>query len=120
LKNAIGGTNLDLHHIIPECERIKGELIASVRKIRVFGACALELVLVAQGALDVYFDFRGITRIVDIAAGILIVHEAGGMTLDVKGTRILNHKMALDKRYGLIALNQALEKEIIEKITLNS
>ncbi len=50
--------------------------------IRHFGANALEMALFASGLIDVYVDLREKIRIHDIAAGYLIVKEAGGLLLD--------------------------------------
>lgn len=56
-----------------------------VPNIRGLGAAALELALVAQGALDVYLHLKGGLRIVDIAAGVLLVREAGGTVVTPEG-----------------------------------
>lgn len=49
---------------------------------RHFGANALEMAMFARGLMDVYVDLRGKIRVQDIAAGYLIVKEAGGLLLD--------------------------------------
>ena len=60
----------------------------TVRRIRTLGSCALELCLVASGKLDAFADMRGGLRMVDVAAGSLIVEEAGGVVTDGDGKRI--------------------------------
>ena len=45
------------------------------KKLRVMGAAALDLAYVASGRLDAYYEY---VRIWDIAAGLLLVPEAGG------------------------------------------
>jgi myo-inositol-1(or 4)-monophosphatase len=45
---------------------------------RDFGAAALELSLIASGQLDAIVDIRAKTRVTDVAAGFLILKEAGG------------------------------------------
>jgi myo-inositol-1(or 4)-monophosphatase len=45
------------------------------KKLRVMGAAALDLAYVASGRLDAYYEY---VRIWDIAAGLLLVTEAGG------------------------------------------
>lgn len=52
--------------------------LAKVRRVRAFAAAAYDLALVASGAVDGYLDFSRSTKIWDIAAGELIVREAGG------------------------------------------
>jgi len=61
----------------------------TVRRIRTLGSSALELCLVASGKLDAFADLRGGLRMVDVAAGSLIVEEAGGVVTDGDGKRIL-------------------------------
>lgn len=54
-----------------------------VRRVRAFAAAAYDLCLVANGSVDGYLDFSRNTKIWDIAAGTLIVREAGGKVADV-------------------------------------
>jgi len=54
------------------------ELIMNTRHIRHFGANALELCFVADGSTDAFVDIRGKLRTTDVAAGFLILKEAGG------------------------------------------
>ena len=49
---------------------------------RHFGANALEMALIARGCMDMLIDLRAKIRIQDIAAGYLLVKEAGGLMLD--------------------------------------
>ena len=50
----------------------------TVRRIRTLGSASLEMALVAAGRLDAFVDLRGMMRVVDVAAGKLIIEEAGG------------------------------------------
>lgn len=54
------------------------------RDIRRLGTAATDLCYVACGRMDVYYE--GFLNIWDIAAGILIVKNAGGIAVDFKGT----------------------------------
>ena len=54
------------------------ELIQNTKHIRHFGANALELCFVAEGLTDAFVDIRGKLRTTDVAAGFLILKEAGG------------------------------------------
>ncbi|KAG5320879.1 IMPA1 monophosphatase, partial [Acromyrmex heyeri] len=58
-------------------------LISHVHGIRSFGAAALNMCMVALGGVDVSFEF-GI-HAWDVAAGDLIVREAGGVSIDPAG-----------------------------------
>jgi myo-inositol-1(or 4)-monophosphatase len=59
------------------------ELIPRIRDIRRAGAAALDLSYVACGRVDAFYE-QGLKRW-DEAAGRLLVHEAGGVTMDVDG-----------------------------------
>lgn len=60
----------------------------TVRRIRTLGSTALEMAYVASGKLDAFVDLRGRMRVVDIAAGKLILEEAGGMVTDSQGAAL--------------------------------
>lgn len=70
--------------------------------VRSFGASALEMCLVASGALDLYHYPKPILRIIDVAASTLIVREAGGVVLDRSG-KDLELPLSLVPRFGLTA-----------------
>lgn len=55
----------------------------NARGIRRFGAAALDLCFVAAGRIDCYYELK--LNIWDIAAGMLIVEEAGGKLSDYSG-----------------------------------
>jgi myo-inositol-1(or 4)-monophosphatase len=54
------------------------QLIASAGHIRQTGSSALALCHLASGTIDAHVDVRGMLRITDVAAGLLILREAGG------------------------------------------
>ncbi len=58
------------------------QILNKVRRVRAFAAAAYGLCLVAKGTADGYLDFSHSTKIWDIAAGQLIVSEAGGKISD--------------------------------------
>lgn len=83
---------------------------------RHFGANALEMALFARGLMDIFIDLRGKIRIQDIAAGYIIVKEAGGLLLDAD----LN-PLDADLDYGtrvsfIAAANQKILDEIMSQI----
>jgi fructose-1,6-bisphosphatase/inositol monophosphatase family enzyme len=55
--------------------------------VRGLGAAALEMCLVAQGSMDAFLHLTEGLRIVDVAAGLLIVEEAGGNVVAPDGSR---------------------------------
>jgi myo-inositol-1(or 4)-monophosphatase len=58
-------------------------LLPRIRDLRRAGAAALDLAYVAAGRVDAFYE-RGLKRW-DEAAGLLLVHEAGGVTADLDG-----------------------------------
>jgi myo-inositol-1(or 4)-monophosphatase len=58
-------------------------VMATVAGVRRFGAASLDLAYVAAGRFDGYWE-RGLNSW-DVAAGILLVREAGGMVTDMNG-----------------------------------
>jgi len=62
------------------------------RRVRNLGAASLDLCLVAKGAVDLYYlhsaEVGHELRAMDVAAGALIVREAGGEVVDLRGDRL--------------------------------
>ncbi|MHA1764003.1 MAG: inositol monophosphatase family protein [Promethearchaeota archaeon] len=85
-----------------------GSLLEKIYKIRVMGSLALSLCLLARGSIDGLLNFTEGTRIVDMAAGYLIVNEAGGKTFSIDGYD-LEDKYTFDDKIPLIATNSNLE-----------
>ncbi len=88
-------------------------LLRTVKSVRSFGSAALEICHVASGLLDAYVDLRTKLRTLDIAAGMLILKESGGIFLqpDKKGF----HDVSLTelRRFSVIA---AANEKIYAKI----
>jgi myo-inositol-1(or 4)-monophosphatase len=79
---------------------------------RHFGANALEMAFFAQGLIDIFIDFRDKIRIQDIAAGYLLVKEAGGLVLDAK-LNPLDSDLSYQTRLSFVA---AANQEILDDI----
>ncbi len=90
LEEAVIGLDLNTYKVKEVAPRLT-DLIAKTKHIRHYGANALELCYVANGLTDAFVDIRGKLRTTDVAAGFLIIKEAGGLVttpenkvLDVK------------------------------------
>lgn len=83
------GFPYDVHEKADEVVRVLDRFLRRARGLRRFGSAALDLAWVAQGRFDGYFE-RGI-KPWDIAAGLLIVREAGGVCLDYAGAQASVH-----------------------------
>ncbi len=91
------------------------DFISRFSKVRAMGAVALELAHVASGSLDSLLDNRGRLKVTDVAAGKLLIEEAGGVVTDALG-KDLNHSITrLEKVSVLAAANPGLHKAIIGK-----
>lgn len=77
LQEAVVGLDLNTYKVAGVAPQLT-DLIANTRHIRHFGANALELCYVAEGLTDAFVDIRGKLRTTDVAAGFLILKEAGG------------------------------------------
>ena len=82
---------------------------------RHFGANALEMAMFAQGLIDIFIDLRDKIRIQDIAAGYIIVKEAGGLLLDEKFNS-LDADLSYETRVSFVA---ASNQEILDDIFPN-
>lgn len=101
------GTNAD-----PDATKVA----AMARRVRNLGVASLDLCLVARGAADMYYmhsmTLQTKLRAVDIAAGTLIVREAGGRVLDLQG-RDLDMPLRTDARTDLVAVGDLKTWEAI-------
>ncbi len=106
--------SISAYFIRPNASRIVG-IGDTVRRIRTLGSTSLEMALVAGGKLDAFVDLRGMLRVVDVAAGKLIIEEAGGVITDVQGMPLeLNGDMW--QRTDLIGSNGLLHEELLRLI----
>ena len=86
-------------------EQFLGEMKAAMNAtagIRRFGSAALDLAWIAAGRFDVYWE-RDLSPW-DIAAGILLVREAGGVVTDLDGSE------AMLESGNILAANEALHR----------
>ncbi len=93
----------------------RGDLELGIREIaavqdkvagfRRFGAASLDLAGVAAGRFDIYWE-RNLSAW-DMAAGLLMVREAGGFVTDIQGTD------AMLTRGNIVAGNETLHRELL-------
>ena len=110
LNGALLGTGVpyspdqDLDHYL----RMLQNLIRDTAGIRRAGAASLDLAYIAAGRLDGFWEFD--LKPWDIAAGALLVQEAGGIVGDFSGGH--DHMQS----GNTLAANSALRKEMLERI----
>ncbi|WP_102027488.1 inositol monophosphatase family protein [Salirhabdus sp. Marseille-P4669] len=83
-------------------------LIRRVRGTRSYGSAALEFAFVAEGIIDGYFTMR--LSPWDIAAGVIIVNEVGGVTTNVEGG-----PLNMLETNTILTCNRSIHNEIITK-----
>ena len=110
--------SVSAYTIRPNTSRIVG-IGDTVRRIRTLGCTSMEMVMVASGKLDAFMDLRGMLRIVDVAAGRLILEEAGGIITNASGEMLhldanMNSKMW--QRTDLIGSNGLLHNDLLNLI----
>jgi NAD+ kinase len=86
--------------------------------MRVLGSVVLELSYVASGRYDAFLDLRG-SRIIDIAAGKLILEEAGCIITDKYGQELNNVLSIYEKSIVVAANNKEMHKQIIDILNNN-
>jgi myo-inositol-1(or 4)-monophosphatase len=92
------------HHGMIELKNIMGEAAG----IRRFGAASLDLAYVAAGRVDGYWE-RWLSPW-DIAAGILMVREAGGFPSDISG----GQNMLEDGT--IVAANEPIHRQLLQQL----
>lgn len=103
------GSNRDPEVVEKIFSSLRRVLTLPVHGIRGAGSAALNMCLVASGAVEVYFE-TGI-HVWDIAAASVIVTEAGGVVMDTAGGDV-----DLMSRRVVAANNETIAAKIIEQI----
>lgn len=80
-------------------------IMPRLRDIRRYGSAALDLCYTAAGKLDGYWEMN--LNLYDIAAGVLILKEAGGRVTDFNGR-------SQYPQHGIAAANPQLHKQLLD------
>ncbi|MHA1479700.1 MAG: inositol monophosphatase family protein [Promethearchaeota archaeon] len=83
-------------------------IIEQFYRIRILGSSALTLCQVAKGSMEVFINLRESNRLVDVAAGYLILKEANGQFFSLDGTEI-DQELSIDLKFSFVACNANLE-----------
>ena len=70
------------------------------------------MAFLAQGLIDIFIDLRKKIRIQDMAAGYLLIKEAGGLMLD-ENLQPLDSDLSYETRLSFVA---ATSREIIDEV----
>ncbi len=112
---SIFGINLSLNESLVDYSKRYDFLFIPFLKIRAMGSDALALCMLASGHLDCFLNIQRKTRILDIAAGYLLLLEAGGEIWDMDGVR-LNAPLAINSRVSFLGLNSGLQNHFKKMI----
>lgn len=105
------GYPYDRHHDPVDNIAQTALILKKCQGFRRFGSAALDLAMVAAGSLDGFWEFKLASW--DIAAGILLVQEAGGTVTRIDGSA-MGH---LREKNHLIASNGLLHQEMLDILT---
>lgn len=103
---AFNHTWLCKNHLVDES--VMQQLAETVRGTRSYGSAALEFAYVAEGIIDGYLAKS--LQPWDIAAGMVLVHEVGGITTTIGGTEI-----NILEKSSIFTSNKYVHKEVNEK-----
>lgn len=92
------------------------EVIKISNRTRAMGCASLEMCMVAEGKFDGYYMnaqvYKKSIRVVDIAASVLVLREAGGDIVDLQGNR-LDMPFDLEVRSNFLAYGDRKVKEVV-------
>jgi myo-inositol-1(or 4)-monophosphatase len=83
---------------------------------RHYGANALEMALLSRGSMSVLIDLRDKIRIVDMAAGYLLVKEAGGLIVDADAQPLDSDFWHTTRLSFIVAANQEILDQMVSEI----
>lgn len=106
--------NLPMKNLMENLQKLT-PLIRRFYKIRILGSSALTLCQIAGGSIEAFINLRKSNRLVDVAAGMLILKEAGGKIFSLDGTDI-NHELSIDVKFPFLACNAKLESFLKEEL----
>jgi myo-inositol-1(or 4)-monophosphatase len=98
--------NLSKKNIFKNIDNIRS-ILQQFHRIRILGSSALTLCQIAKGSMEAFINLRDSNRLVDVAAGLLILHEAGGKMMFINGTEI-NGELSINLRFPFFASNLKL------------
>ena len=90
-------------------------IIERFYRIRILGSSALTLCQVAKGSMEAFINLRDSNRLVDVAAGLLILREAKGKFFSLDGSEI-DQQLSINEKFPFIACNSELESFLKEEL----
>lgn len=91
-------------------------LLQKLNGVRALGSIALELCYAARGDYEGLVDLRGCLRNIDVAAGKLILEEAGGVVSDESGKALKTGIHEVNTLSIVASANKKLHKKVLDAI----
>jgi len=108
----VTGFPYDVHQTHTNIEEFT-HFVLRAQAIRRLGSAALDVCYVANGRLDGYWEYK--LRPWDVAAGVLILEEAGGKVSQLDGT-----PLELTQYINLVAANPVLHTRMLEILKMSA
>jgi len=108
--------NLPMKNLMISLQKL-APLIRKFYRIRILGSSALTLCQIANGSMEAFINLRESNRLVDVAAGFLILKEAGGKIFSLGGNEI-NKDLSIEAKFPFIAYNHKLESFLKKELAL--
>ncbi|MBY8979650.1 MAG: hypothetical protein KGD72_04620 [Candidatus Lokiarchaeota archaeon] len=93
-------------------------IIERFHRIRILGSSALTLCQIAKGSMEAFINLRETNRLVDVAAGFLILKEANGQFFSLDGIEI-DQELSIDLKFPFVACNANLEPFLRNELSFN-
>jgi len=106
--------NLPMKNLMKNLQKLS-PLIRKFFRVRIMGSSALTLCQIASGSMEAFINLRNSNRLVDVAAGLLILKEAGGKIFSLDGTEIIQ-ELSISSKFPFLACNAKLESFLKEEL----
>ena len=113
-QNCFFELNLPMKNLMKNLQKLF-PIINKFYRIRVLGSSALSLCQIASGSMEAFINLRNSNRLVDVAAGMLILKETKGRIFSLKGAEI-EHELSIYSTFPFIACNSNLESFLKEEL----
>jgi len=108
--------NLPMKNLMENLQKLT-PLIRKFHRIRILGSSALTLCQIANGSMEAFINLRDNNRLVDVAAGMLILKEAGGDIFSLNGDNI-DIDLSINAKFPFVACNARLVPYLKEELVL--
>jgi myo-inositol-1(or 4)-monophosphatase len=106
--------NLSKKSMFKNIDNIRS-ILQQFHRVRILGSSALTLCQIAKGSMEAFINLRDSNRLVDVAAGFLILQEAGGKMMFINGDEI-NGELSINLRFPFFASNLKLVSFLIKNL----